>query len=109
MAAIPPEIEALLKAHLVEIARLFKAPRITLIVRAPAGANVKGDLILTADNLTEVMACLRAEMVSQAEILVGTPQQMTVIEKPRSEARPKMESDNPMGGARPSGNNVKRG
>lgn len=102
MPAIPPEIEARLKAHIAGIARLFKAPRITLIVRAPEGANVKGDLILTADNLTLVMQSLRAMMVREAQILVGTPEEMTLIEKPRTDARPNFQSDNLDARTRPS-------
>jgi len=100
MPAIPPEIEAQLKAHISGIARLFKAPKITLIVRSPEAANV---------NLTLVMQSLRAMMVREAQILVGTPEEMTMIEKPRTEARPNFESGNLDARTRPSGNNFKRG
>lgn len=109
MAGIPAEIESLLKAHLGAIAKLFKAPKITLIVRAPQFANASGDLILTSDNLTLVQMSLQSMMIREAHILAGTPEQMTVVEKPRTEVEPNMYGEDMDPRARPSGNNFKRG
>lgn len=39
-----------LQAHVAQIAKLFRAPVITLIVRSPDGGNVKGDLVITNDD-----------------------------------------------------------
>ena len=82
---IPSSIQERLQAHLIEIARIFKAPRVTLIVRSPDVANVKGDLILGNDDPHFVSQALRARMVAEAQILVGTPQQMKVVEKEKTD------------------------
>ena len=64
MAEIPEEIRKQLEASLAGIAKLFKAPLITLIVRA--GGNSSGDLVLTNDNPTLVLEALRNRMVAEA-------------------------------------------
>lgn len=84
MPSIPKEIEARLQSHLTAIAKIFRVPRITLIVRGQTpeeGANARGDLVITNDNPIFVEAALRARMVERAQILVGTPVQMDVFEK----------------------------
>ena len=86
MADIPKEIEERLRPHLAAIARLFKAPRITLIVRAPEIGNVTGDLVLSNDNPTRAIAALRSRMVAEAEIYAGAPNRMTaIVKEPSSE------------------------
>ena len=65
--AIPPEIAERLKALLKPIAEMFKASRITIIVRSPESGNAVGDLVLTNDNPTKIMEVLKAHMVSEAE------------------------------------------
>ena len=86
LTAIPDDIQKRLQGHLTEIARLFNAPRITLIVRAPGEpSNVKGDLILGNDDPLDVAKALRARMIGEAEILAGTPQAMRVVEKERDD------------------------
>ncbi len=82
---IPPSVQQRLQAHLVEIAKIFQAPRITLIVRSPDVANVKGDLVLGNDDPIYVSRALRARIVDESKILVGTPQEMKVVEKEKTD------------------------
>lgn len=77
---IPPEMEAYLQIHLAAIARAFKAPRITLIVRGPEDGNVKGDLVIGNDNPVFVGRVLNAQMISRAKILAGTPEETEIRE-----------------------------
>lgn len=65
MAEIPEEIRKQLEHHMAGVAKLFKAPLITLIVRA--GDNASGDLVLTNDNPTLVLEVLRNRMVAEAK------------------------------------------
>ena len=88
MAKISKEVEDALKPHLAAIARIFKAPRITVIVRAPEGANVVGDLVLSNDNPTLVIAALRARMVAEAEIDVDQPGTTLQIKEPTGATMP---------------------
>ena len=88
MAKISKEVEDALKPHLAAIARIFKAPRITVIVRAPEGANVVGDLVLSNDNPTLVIAALRARMVAEAEIDVDQPGMTLQIKEPTGATMP---------------------
>lgn len=83
MADIPKTIEDQIKPYLAAIARLFRAPRITLVIRGPGSedGNAKGDLVLTNDNPLFAGHALRALEIGRAQILVGTPVQMDVIEK----------------------------
>lgn len=83
MGDIPKNVEDQLKPYLTAIARLFKAPRITLIIRAPGGddGNAKGDLVLTNDNPLFAGQALKALEIGRAKILIGTPVQMEAIEK----------------------------
>lgn len=108
MAGIPAEIEARLKPHLAAIARLFRAPRITLIVRGGDGGNAGGDLVLGNDNPTLALGALRARAVAEAEILAGTPEQTRVQFKPGPKVEFDSDSDSLDGVLRPSGNNFKR-
>jgi hypothetical protein len=85
MAEIPPSIQERLKAHLAAIAAIFKAPRITLIVRGPEEGNAKGDLILGNDDPIYVSRALRARIVAESKILAGTPQEMKVTEKEKTD------------------------
>ena len=64
---IPTEVAERLKLLLEAIARLFKASRITIIVRSPEDANATGDLVFSNDNPTQAIAALRAHMVAEAE------------------------------------------
>lgn len=52
-------VERQLKLHLLAIERMFKSPKVTLIVRndLPDGAN--GDILLTNDNVDSVIACIQ--------------------------------------------------
>jgi hypothetical protein len=85
MSDIPPHIQRLLQQKLIEIAKIFVAPRITLIVRGPEVGNVKGDLVLGNDNPLYVERVLKARVVTQAEILAGTPERTMVVEKEKTE------------------------
>lgn len=84
MADIPDHVQRLLQEHLIQIARIFKAPRITLIVRGPDDGNAKGDLVLTNDNPLFVERALKAQVLARAKILADTPQEMNIIEKERT-------------------------
>jgi hypothetical protein len=64
---IPPEIAERLQTLLKPIAALFNAPRITIIVRSPEEGNAVGDLVLSNDNPSAVVATLRAHMVAEAQ------------------------------------------
>lgn len=85
MAEIPASVQERIKAHLVEIAKIFKAPRITLIVRGPEEGNASGDLILGNDEPMYVSRALRARIIAESKILEGTPQEMRVVEKERTD------------------------
>lgn len=52
-------VERQLKLHLLAIERMFKNPKVTLIVRneLPDGAN--GDILLTNDNVDKVIECIQ--------------------------------------------------
>ena len=65
--AIPPEVAERLKVLLKPIAELFNSSRITIIVRAPEGANSIGSLVLGNDNPTDVLTVLRAHMAAEAQ------------------------------------------
>ncbi len=82
---IPASVQERLQAHLVAIARIFKAPRITIIVRSPEEGNAKGDLILGNDDPLYVSRALRARMIAESKILAGTPQEMKVVEKEKTD------------------------
>ncbi len=81
MAEIPASVQQRLQAHLTAIAAIFKAPRITIIVRGPEEGNAKGDLILGNDDPIYVSRALRARIIAESKILEGTPEQMRVLEK----------------------------
>jgi hypothetical protein len=78
-------MEAYLQIHLAAIAKAFKAPRITIVVRGPEDGNVKGDLVLTNDNPVFVERVFRAQMIERGKLLVGTPEEMDVTVKERTE------------------------
>lgn len=63
---IPPEIADRLQLLLKATAALFKASKITIIVRAPEDGNTEGDLVLTNDNPSKAMMVLRGHMVAEA-------------------------------------------
>lgn len=109
MALIPSEIESALRPHLAAIAKIFRAPRITIVVRGPGDGNAGGDLVLSNDNPTLALHALRARAVAEGEILAGTPAAMNVWVKPPSDARPHFQNDDPGAILRPSGNNLKKG
>jgi hypothetical protein len=67
VSGIPKDVQARLRPLLTEIARLFKAPNITIIVRG--GANAPGDLVFGNDNPTLALEALRAFMVREAKQL----------------------------------------
>lgn len=96
-------MEAYLQIHLAAIAKAFKAPRITLIVRGPEDGNVKGDLVLTNDNPVFVERVFRAQMIERGKLLVGAPEEMDVIEKERTEGGlgPHFEDGGPASGYQP--------
>lgn len=64
---IPTEIADRLKLLLDAIARLFKASRITIIVRTPEDGNATGDLVFSNDNPTHAIAALRTHMEQEAK------------------------------------------
>jgi hypothetical protein len=51
------EVQVEIGLHLEQISRLFKNPKITLVVRSPQLND--GDVILTDDNLESVVAAIR--------------------------------------------------
>lgn len=55
---IPPEVEAYASEHLTAIARLWKNPRVTLLVRSPdmEAEGKDADFIMTNDDLNAVAA-----------------------------------------------------
>ena len=85
MPAIPPEVEARLKPALTAIAKLFRAPRITIIVRAPEVGNVKGDLVLGNDDLGKVAEALKALVVGEAVLFANSPDAMRIVEKEKTD------------------------
>lgn len=64
MDKVPDGIQERLKPLLTEIAQLFKAPNITIIVRG--GDNAPGDLVFGNDNPTLALAALRTFMDGDA-------------------------------------------
>jgi len=50
------EVHSEISVHLAEISRLFKNPKITIIVRAPDQPD--GDVILSDDDLDRVIAAI---------------------------------------------------
>lgn len=64
---IPEAVAERLKLLLAAIAKLFKASRITLIVRSPEDANSVGDLVFSSDSPAKVMEVLRAHMLAEAQ------------------------------------------
>ena len=47
---IPPEFQEQLERYLTAIAKLFRAPRITIVVRSSDSGNTQGDLVLSQDD-----------------------------------------------------------
>ena len=88
MADIPEDVQKAIRPHLAAIARMFRSPFITLVVRSPEVGNVKGDLVLSNDNPTLVLNALRARMVAEAEIYAESPEKMTVQVKEAIVVRP---------------------
>lgn len=64
---IPVEIADRLKLLLDAITKLFKASRITIIVRTPEDANSTGDLVFSNDQPHKAIEALRTHMVAQAQ------------------------------------------
>lgn len=56
MAGIPDHISDEIADHLDAIKAFFKAPKLTLIVRAPELAD--GDLVMTDDRIADAVAAL---------------------------------------------------
>lgn len=105
MASIPPEFEEILQRHIWGIRRLFKSPRVTIIVRAADDGNAKGDLVLTEDDPIRVMEALRARMIDEAKIFAASPHPMRLITKEASHVAPRVQSDPLDAISKPSGNN----
>lgn len=63
MPDIPADIQERLKPLLKQIAVLFKAPLITIVVRS--GDNAAGDLVLSNDNPSLAIEALRRQMVAE--------------------------------------------
>lgn len=108
MAEIPEEIKERLQHHLTAIARLFKAPKITLIVRGPEAGNAKGDLVLGNDSPTLALAALRARIIAEAEFLAGDAGPMLVQRKEPGHAAHTFHCDEITPATSPSGKNFKR-
>lgn len=64
---IPEPIAERLKLLLAAIAKLFRASRITLIVRAPEEGNALGTLVMGNDSPTEAIQALREHMAAEAK------------------------------------------
>ena len=64
---IPEETRLRLQELLKPIAQLFAASHITLVVRAPEGANSVGNLVLSSDNPTKVLAVLKEHAIAEAK------------------------------------------
>lgn len=71
MPDIPEDIHETLRGHLTAIAKLFRAPLITLVVRA--GDNAKGVLVLGNDNPSFLIEALRERMVADAKSQFAEP------------------------------------
>ena len=108
MANIPEDMQERLQHHLTAIGRLFKSPRVTLIVRGPELGNATGDLVLTTDDPLKAERALRARIIAQAKIFAGQPAEMDVYEKPATRPDLPMESQNVDLVLRPSGNNFRK-
>ena len=64
---IPPEIDEPLKRYLTAIAKLFRAPRITLIIRSADNGNTQGDLVMSQDDrLDKVIEVLTIHRIAEA-------------------------------------------
>lgn len=82
MAEIPPEIREKLEGYLTAIAKIFKSPVITLVVRP--GGNAGGVLVLGNQAYPEVIAAVKEVMVAEARRLADDdqPAETTATEKP---------------------------
>jgi hypothetical protein len=69
---IPQDIRNKLAPLMGAIGKLFATPLVTVIIRAPHVANVTGDLVLSSDNPTEVLAVVKHHMVAEAQRLAAT-------------------------------------
>ena len=64
---IPPEFQERLEAHLAGIAKLFRAPRITLVIRSADSGNTEGDLVLSNDeHIQKVIDVIHSHMKAEA-------------------------------------------
>ncbi len=66
MAEIPDDVQERLKPLLKQIANLFKAPRIMVIVLSAEDGNAKGNLVFGNANPTEAIEALRSHMAAEA-------------------------------------------
>jgi len=55
---LPDYISDEIADHLDEIAKLFKKPKVTLVVRAPEMPDGEGDLVMTDDDLDQVVGAI---------------------------------------------------
>lgn len=81
MGEIPKEAQEVLQGHLLGIAKLFKASKITLIVRAPEDGNSKGDMHFGNDNPTIALETFRRLLVEEAQRRNVAPAPPTTQEK----------------------------
>ena len=73
MAEVPEDIREHLRVHLTAIAKLFRVPLITIIVRSPDGGNVGGDLHFGNDNPTLALDAFRKLLASEASKVADEP------------------------------------
>jgi len=64
---IPPEFQEPLQRYLTAIAKLFRAPRITVIIRSADNGNTQGDLVLGNDeHIDKVIEVLTIHRIAEA-------------------------------------------
>ncbi len=66
MPEIPTDIRKQVQQHLIEIAKLFRAPLITIIVR-PSSDNASGTLVLGNDDPMAVIGAIREHVERTAK------------------------------------------
>lgn len=57
--SLPPDMVAELAVHLDDIKKLFKNPKVTLVVRASQMPDGKGGLVMTDDDLDQVLGAIQ--------------------------------------------------
>jgi hypothetical protein len=58
MTGLPAHVEGEIAGHLDQIKRLFKNPKLTLLVRNDIGPGMDADVVMTDDDLTSAIDAL---------------------------------------------------